>query len=299
MSAVSFSCQHGECSQPAQSSCGSCRKNLCTAHVIKGAGDNEVACPSCKHEDNPSLLPSTGPAISSPPAQYRYAMNDTNPNQNGTAQPQPSNQILSPPPPPPIYYVPNASYGYSNVIALDKEWTQTLCGCCNDWETCLCAFCCPCVVYGRNVRDSTSQSCCAAASLCCCAELGLLCAVPRLGSIFGGMTRTTIRKNNGIKVFTFLWFNKSHKDGNDRRFSFLCTCICVFLKLWLGRFVLRLLYPLLVSLLRARTGISRDSIPSISQATTTGSCRFNYGAAASKHSTGICVGAVLPTSRAH
>jgi len=75
-----------------------------------------------------------------------------------------------------------------------KNWDEDLCGCCNDFESCICAWFIPCLQYGRNVHQLTPEKgtgawCC----LCCISNI-----IPIIPVILICMNRTEIREKYGI-----------------------------------------------------------------------------------------------------
>jgi Cys-rich protein (TIGR01571 family) len=55
----------------------------------------------------------------------------------------------------------------------DSDFEYGLCSCCADCEVCLCAWCCPCVQFGRNCADLSQDE----PASCCCWGLAFLCAL--------------------------------------------------------------------------------------------------------------------------
>eukprot|EP01098_Paradermamoeba_levis_P007011 TRINITY_DN2916_c0_g1_i1.p1 TRINITY_DN2916_c0_g1~~TRINITY_DN2916_c0_g1_i1.p1 ORF type:complete len:134 (-),score=33.64 TRINITY_DN2916_c0_g1_i1:137-490(-) len=77
----------------------------------------------------------------------------------------------------------------------EGKWTTGLCDCCSDFETCCCAWCCPCHQFGKNIAEFHGQE--SDYWMYCCVYLGLaLC----LGCecIVGCIKRAEIRKKYNL-----------------------------------------------------------------------------------------------------
>jgi Cys-rich protein (TIGR01571 family) len=61
----------------------------------------------------------------------------------------------------------------ATTAADSNDFEYGLCSCCADCDVCLCAWCCPCVQFGRNCADLSQDD----PASCCCWGLAFLCAL--------------------------------------------------------------------------------------------------------------------------
>ncbi|TFK59454.1 PLAC8-domain-containing protein [Pluteus cervinus] len=81
-----------------------------------------------------------------------------------------------------------------------REWSHGLCDCCDDAETCIVSWFCPCIVYAQNKRrleylerngvpdpehggDACSGDCCLHLTITGCCGLGWLLQIPPRSSV--------------------------------------------------------------------------------------------------------------------